>query len=177
MLIKAVGGAAPRIDASARLAENAAVTGEVELGAGVSVWYGAVLRGDSGAIRVGAGSNIQDNVTVHCASGMSTVIGEKVVVGHGAILHGCRVEDGSLIGMGAILLDGCVIGAGSVIGAGALIPPGKVIPPRSLVMGVPGKVVREVTGEEVRSTEENAAQYVKEGQENLLPPQGCCEMG
>lgn len=171
MLIKAINGATPQIDASARLAESAVVTGDMVLGADVSVWYGAVLRGDAGEIRVGRGSNVQDNVVVHCSAGMAAVIGENVVVGHGAVLHSCHIEDNCLVGMGAILLDGCVIGEGSIIGAGALVSPGKAIPPRSLVMGVPGKVMREVSEEEVRGTRDNAAQYVKEGRELLLPPQ------
>ena len=171
MIIKAVNGAAPRIDVTARLAENAVVTGDVTLGENVSVWYGAVLRGDSGRICAGSGSNVQDNVVVHCSAGMDTVIGENVVVGHGAVLHSCRIGDGCLVGMGAVLLDGCEIGSGSVVGAGALVPPGKIIPPGSLVMGVPGKVVRETTADEVRGTLENAARYVKEGREQLLPPE------
>ena len=171
MFIKAVNVVKPQIDPSARLAENTVVTGDVVLGAEVSVWYGAVLRGDAGEIRVGRGSNVQDNVVIHCSEGMPVVIGEGVVVGHGAILHSCRVEKDCLVGMGAILLDGCIIGEGSIIGAGALVSPGKEIPPRSLVMGVPGKVMREVSEEEVQSTRENAAQYIKEGWELLLPPQ------
>lgn len=172
MMIRSIGAAAPRIDPSARLAENAVIAGDVVLGADVTVWYGAVLRGDSAGIRIGRGSNVQDNVTIHCSPGVPAVIGESAVIGHGAILHSCRVENDCLVGMGAILLDGCVIGEGSVIGAGALVPPGKVIPPRSLVVGVPGKVIREISEEEVLATRENAAQYVKEGQEQLLPPEG-----
>ena len=153
----------PEIHPAARLAETAAVIGEVILEENVTVWYGAVLRGDVGPIRIGRGSNIQDNCTVHCAVDVPTVVGENVVVGHGAILHSCTVGDGCLIGMGAILLDGCVIGEGSVIAAGALVPPGKSIPPRSLVMGVPGRVVRQVTEEEAAATLANAARYVELG--------------
>ena len=116
-----------------------------------------------GPIRIGRGSNIQDNCTVHCAVDVPTVVGENVVVGHGAILHSCTVGDGCLIGMGAILLDGCVIGEGSVIAAGALVPPGKSIPPRSLVMGVPGRVVRQVTEEECAANLVNARRYTALG--------------
>ena len=120
---------------------------------------------------MGKGSNVQDNVVVHCSEGMPTLIGENVIVGHGAVLYSCRIEDGCLVGMGAVLLDGCAVGEGSIIGAGALVSPGKNIPPRSLVMGVPGKIMREVSEEEVQDTRKNAAQYIKEGKELLFPPQ------
>ena len=163
MLIRTAAGKTPAIAPTARAAESAALIGDVTLGENVTVWYGAVLRGDVGPIRIGPGSNIQDNCTVHCAVDVPTVVGENVVVGHGAILHSCTVGDGCLIGMGAILLDGCVIGEGSVIAAGALVPPGKSIPPRSLVMGVPGRVVRQVTEEEAAATLANAARYVELG--------------
>ena len=163
MLIRPFHDCTPEIHPAARLAETAAVIGEVILAENVTVWYGAVLRGDVGPIRIGRGSNIQDNCTVPCAVDVPPVVGENVVVGHGAILHSCTVGDGCLIGMGAILLDGCVIGEGSVIAAGALVPPGKSIPPRSLVMGVPGRVVRQVTEEEAAATLANAARYVELG--------------
>lgn len=163
MLIRSFQDFTPQIHPSARLAETAAVIGDVALEENVTIWYGAVLRGDVGPIRIGRGSNIQDNCTVHCAVDVPTVVGENVVVGHGAILHSCTVGDGCLIGMGSILLDGCVIGEGSVIAAGALVPPGKSIPPRSLVMGVPGRVVRQVTEEEAAATLANAARYVELG--------------
>lgn len=163
MLIRTAAGKTPAIAPTARAAESAALIGDVTLGENVTVWYGAVLRGDVGPIRIGRGSNIQDNCTVHCTVDVPTVVGENVVVGHGAILHSCTVGDGCLIGMGSILLDGCVIGEGSVIAAGALVPPGKSIPPRSLVMGVPGRVVRQVTEEEAAATLANAARYVELG--------------
>lgn len=163
MLIRSFQDFTPQIHPSARLAETAAVIGDVALEENVTIWYGAVLRGDVGPIRIGRGSNIQDNCTVHCAVDVPTVVGENVVVGHGAILHSCTVGDGCLIGMGAILLDGCVIGEGSVIAAGALVPPGKSIPPRSLVMGVPGRVVRQVTEEECAANLSNARRYTALG--------------
>ena len=163
MLIRPFQNIAPEIHPTARLAETAAVIGDVTLEENVTIWYGAVLRGDVSPIRVGKGSNIQDNCAVHCAVGVPTVVGENVTVGHGAILHSCTVEDGCLIGMGSILLDGCVIGAGSIVGAGALVPPGKVIPPRSLVMGVPGRVVRPVTEEEIAANLANGSHYVALG--------------
>ena len=166
MILKEANGA-PVIDPTARLAENAAVIGDVTLCGNVTVWYGAVLRGDAGPIRVEAGSNIQDNCVLHCGTGLPTTVGRDVVVGHGAILHSCTIGDGCTIGMGAVLLDGCTIGAGSVIGAGALVPPGKEIPPRSLVMGVPGKVVRQVEESEVEATVRNAEHYVELGRGQL----------
>lgn len=168
MPIRKAAGAVPAIDPTARAAENAVLVGDVKLGADVTVWYNAVLRGDVGPIRVGAGSNIQDNCTLHCAAGVPTEVGRNVVVGHGAILHSCVVEDGCLIGMGAVVLDGSVVGAGSIVGAGALIPPGKVIPPGSLVMGMPGRVVRQATEAEMAATLENAEHYIQLGREQLL---------
>ena len=111
-----------------------------------NVWPGCVLRGDQGSITIGAETSIQDGTIAHCTGGMSkTTIGARCTVGHRVVLHGCIVEDECLIGMGAILLDNCEIGTGSIIGAGALIPVGKKIPPRSKVMGVPGKIVGEVS--------------------------------
>ena len=163
MLIRSFQDFTPQIHPSARLAETAAVIGDVALEENVTIWYGAVLRGDVGPIRIGRGSNIQDNCTVHCAVDVPTVVGENVVVGHGAILHSCTVGDGCLIGMGSILLDGCVIGEGSVIAAGADVPPGTSIPPRSLDMGVPGRGVSQVTEEEAAATLANAARYVELG--------------
>lgn len=167
MIIRRYNGISPVFASSARLAENASVIGDVTLGGFVSVWYGAVLRGDVAPVRVGDGSNIQDNCVLHCARGKALTLGRNVTVGHGAILHSCTVEDGCLIGMGATLLDGCTVGEGSVIGAGALVPPGKVIPPHSLVMGVPGKVVRALTREEVAANLANAEHYVQLGHEML----------
>lgn len=167
MLIRSIGDVSPAVDPTVRGAENAVLVGDVALGENVSIWYGAVLRGDAGPIRIGPGSNIQDNCTLHCAAGAATEVGRNVVVGHGAVLHSCVVEDGCLVGMGAVVLDGSVIGAGSVVGAGALVPPGRQIPPGSLVMGVPGRVVRRVTGEEMAETLENAAHYADLGREQL----------
>jgi len=144
------------------VAPNATLIGEVELGDEASVWFGAVLRGDIGAIRVGPRTNVQDLACLHLTDGVSTTnIGADVTIGHGAILHGCTVGDGCLIGMGSILLDNAVIGAGSVIAAGALVPPRMIIPPRSLVKGSPAKIVREVSAEEGRLGVDGAAHYVE----------------
>jgi carbonic anhydrase/acetyltransferase-like protein (isoleucine patch superfamily) len=141
----------PRIDPEAWVHESAVIIGDVTLEPGVSIWPLCVLRGDQGAISIGANSNIQDGSVVHATGGLSTTrIGEGVVVGHRVILHGCIVEDDVLVGMGAILLDNCHIGRQSIIAAGAVVPMGKIIPPRSLVAGVPGRIVRTVTDEDVK---------------------------
>ena len=140
------------------VAETAAVIGDVTLGADCSVWFGASVRGDSAPITVGAGSNIQDNATVHCSDGAPAVIGKNVSIGHNAVVHSAAVEDDVLIGMGAVVLNGAVIGAGSIVGAGAVVTKGTVIPPNSLVMGVPGRVVRPVPP---GANLENARLYVE----------------
>jgi carbonic anhydrase/acetyltransferase-like protein (isoleucine patch superfamily) len=152
----------PRFGRDVFLAPNATVTGDVELGDEVSVWFGAVIRGDSGSARIGPRTNIQDLACVHMSRGLSSAeIGADVTVGHGAILHGCQVGDRCLIGMGAILLDNAEIGEGSIVAAGALVPARAKIPPRSLVVGSPGKVTREVTPEETEKVLKGVAQYVE----------------
>lgn len=134
----------PVIHSSAFIAPGAVVLGDVTIGRESSVWYTAVLRGDMAPITIGAETNLQDAVIVHVDEGVPCTIGSRVGVGHRAILHGCTVEDECLIGMGAIVLNGARIGTGSVVAAGAVVREGMQVPPRSLVMGVPGKVVREV---------------------------------
>jgi carbonic anhydrase/acetyltransferase-like protein (isoleucine patch superfamily) len=157
----AFGGKSPVVGRDVFVAPNATVIGDVTLGDEASVWFGAVLRGDIGAIRIGARSNLQDLACVHLTEGLSqTVVGADVTVGHGAILHGCSVGDRCLIGMGSIVLDGAVIGEGSLIAAGTLIPPRMVVPPGSLVRGNPGKVVRPVTAEEAKMGVLGATHYV-----------------
>jgi carbonic anhydrase/acetyltransferase-like protein (isoleucine patch superfamily) len=131
------------------IADSARVIGDVVLGDEVNVWYGSVLRGDVGSIRVGARSNVQDLTMIHVTGGeANTEVGQDVTIGHRAVIHGATVEDGCLIGIGAILLDGCRIGEGSVVGAGAVVTPGTVIPPRSLVLGMPARVVRAASDAE-----------------------------
>jgi carbonic anhydrase/acetyltransferase-like protein (isoleucine patch superfamily) len=132
----------PTLGARVVLSPGAAVVGDVRLGQDVSIWYGAVLRGDLAPVTVGARSNIQDGTVVHVADDGACEIGEETVVGHRAMLHACRIEAGCLIGMQATILDGAVIGHGSVVGAGALVTSRTVIPPRSLVLGTPARVVR-----------------------------------
>lgn len=132
------------IHPSAFIAATAAVMGDVTLGEDASVWYGAVLRGDMAPIVIGPQSNIQDGTIIHVDEGVPCTVGRRVGVGHRVILHGCTVEDECLVGMGSILLNGARIGSGSVIAAGAVIPEGMQIPAKSLVMGVPGRIVRPV---------------------------------
>ena len=170
-MLQAYGNLRPQIDPAARVAETAVVVGEVSVEAGASLWYGAVLRGDEAPIRVGRDSNIQDNAVLHCDEDFPMTVGRGVTVGHGAILHGCTVEDGALIGMGAVLLNGCVIGAGSLVAAGALVTQGAVIPPGSLVVGSPAKVRRPLRGEEAAELARDAEKYLRLSAE-LLPPAG-----
>lgn len=158
-LIKAINGRAPELHADSWVAPNATVIGQVTLGAKASVWYGAILRAEFEPITVGAGSNLQDNVTVHVDPGFPAAIGAGVSVGHNAVLHGCTVEDGCLVGMGAVVLNGALIGEGSLVAAGAVVAQGAVIPPRSLVAGVPGKVRRELSEDEVAQNRLNAQVY------------------
>lgn len=160
-LIMGVGGVEPRVDPAAFTAPTSVVVGDVELAAGASVWYQTVLRGDGGPIAIGADSNIQDNSTVHVDPGFPMTVGERVSVGHNAVLHGCTIEDDCLVGMGATVLNGAVIGAGSLVAAQALVPQGMRVPPRSLVAGVPAKVKRELTDEEFAGIQLNAAAYLK----------------
>ena len=159
-LILSVNGGAPQLHAESWVAPNASVIGPVTLAAKASVWYGAVLRAEFEPIEIGAGSNIQDNVTVHVDPGFPATIGADVSVGHNAVLHGCTIADGCLIGMGAIVLNGARVGAGSLIAAGAVVAQGADIPPGSLVAGVPGKVRRELSADEVVANRTNAQVYV-----------------
>ena len=141
-MIYALDGLAPTLHPDAWVAPDATLIGRVVLEEGASVWFGAVLRGDNEEVRVGAGSNVQDNAVLHTDIGYPLTIGANCTIGHRVMLHGCTVGDGSLIGMGATLLNGARIGRGCLIGAGALITEGKDIPDFSLVMGAPGRVVR-----------------------------------
>ena len=152
----------PKIHETCFLAESSSVIGKVTMGQDSSVWYGAVLRGDVESIKIGERTNVQDNVTIHVASGYETVIGDDVTIGHNAVVHGCKVGNRVLIGMGAIVLDGAIIEDDVIIGAGALIPPGKVISSKSLVVGSPGKVVKTLGDEALQGLLDSAKVYVKE---------------
>ncbi|MBX3309098.1 MAG: gamma carbonic anhydrase family protein [Cryobacterium sp.] len=160
-LIVSFGGNSPAVDESAFVAPNATLIGRVSLGPESGVFYGAVLRGDTDQIRLGARSNLQDNVVVHCDVGVPTTIGSGVSVGHGAVVHGCTIEDDCLIGMGATVMNGAVIGTGSLVAGGAVVLEGTVIPPRSLVAGIPAKVRREISDDELDAIKANASHYVE----------------
>ena len=159
-LILAFNGHTPQIDAAAFVAPNATLIGQVSVDADASVFYGAVLRADTDAIFIGAGSNIQDNVSVHCDAGLPMTLGARVSVGHSAVLHGCTIEDDCLIGMGATVLNGALIGAGSLVAAGAVVLEGTVVPPGSLVAGVPARVRRQLSDDERAGVTANAVHYV-----------------
>lgn len=151
----------PVIHDTAWVAPNATLIGRVTLAERSSVFYGTVLRGDRDEIVLGSGSNLQDNVTVHCDPGSPVHIGAGVSVGHAAVLHGCTVEDDCLIGMGATVLNRAVIGEGSLVAAGAVVLEDTVIPPRSLVAGVPAKVRRQLSDDEAAHVRQNAATYLQ----------------
>lgn len=160
-MIRAFGARQPQVHADAFVVDSAVVLGDVVLGARASVWFNAVVRGDMEPIRIGAESNVQDNATLHVVGGKyGTYVGERVTIGHGAIVHGCTVGDDCLIGMGAIVLDGAEIGAETLVGAGALVTPGSKIPPRSLVLGSPAKRVRALTDEELERIRRSGRNYL-----------------
>ena len=148
----------PKLHPSVYIAPTACVIGDVELGEHSSVWFGAVLRGDEVAIRIGTRTNIQDGVIIHGDSGQDVHIGNDVTVGHGAIIHGCVIEDGALIGMGAVVLDGAVIESGALVAAGAVVSPGKRVGANTLWAGVPAKPLRELQPED-SVIEHNAEHY------------------
>jgi carbonic anhydrase/acetyltransferase-like protein (isoleucine patch superfamily) len=152
--------AKPRIDPTAFVAQSAVVVGDVTLAPHSSVWPLCVLRADINSIEIGEGSNVQDGTIVHLADDYGVKVGRHVTIGHAAMIHACVIEDDCLIGMRATILDGAVIGAGSIVAAGALVTKGTVIPPRSLVVGMPGKVVRSLTDEEVESNRRLARKYI-----------------
>jgi len=149
----------PDLSQAAFVAPNASVMGQVAIGIGASIWYGAVVRGDVEKIDIGAYSNIQDGAVLHGDPGQVTFLGDYVTVGHRAVIHGSHIETGCLIGIGAIILNGVRVGQGSIIGAGAVVT--KDVPPRSLIMGVPGKKIREVSEEEAQDLIDHAQRYAK----------------
>jgi len=151
----------PKIHPSCYISETADIIGEVTLEEDVNVWFGTVIRGDENYVKVGRGTNIQDNCTLHIARDLPCILGENVTVGHGAIVHACTIGDRVLVGMGAIILNGAVIEDDVIIGAGSLVPPGRRIPSGSMVMGTPGKVVRSLTKEEMDYFEVSAKNYVE----------------
>ncbi len=164
MSIYSLSALTPRIAPSAWVAPNASVIGDVTLGERVSIWFGAVLRGDIDRISIGAGSNIQDGSVCHADPGRPLLVGEHVTVGHMVMLHGCTIGDHCLIGIGAVVMNGAVIGKNSVVGAGSLVTEGKEFPDGSLIMGSPAKVVRQLDAAALEKLQQNAANYVKNGQ-------------
>ncbi len=153
-------GMKPEIHPETFIAEGARIIGRVVLARGVSIWYNSVLRADIAAISIGENTNIQDACVLHVDFGLDTVLGAGVTVGHGAILHACRVGDNCLVGMGATILDGAVIPENSIVGAGSLVPPKKTYPPGTLILGSPAKVARTLSEEEIRHLAEHAGLYV-----------------
>lgn len=151
----------PKVDPTAFVAPSATLIGQVTLGAEASAFYGVVVRGDTNAITVGDRSNLQDNVVLHADPGFPTTIGSGVSVGHTAVVHGCTIEDDCLVGMGATIMNGAVVGTGSLVAGGAVILEGQVIPPGSLVAGVPAKVRRPLTEDEIQGVRDNASHYVE----------------
>ena len=170
VMIRTLGGATPKIAATAYIDPSAQVIGDVIVGEGCSIWPNATVRGDVHSIRIGNETNVQDNAVLHVdgpkseTGGFALHIGNRVTIGHAVVLHGCTVEDDALIGIGAIVLNGAKIGQGAVIAAGALIPEGMEVPAGMLAMGVPAKVRREVTPEERERFVVNARHYVKLGE-------------
>ncbi len=160
-MIKPFIGKTPEIGKEVYISETAVVIGDVVLGDYVNIWFGSVVRGDMHYIKIGSKTNIQDNSVIHVTTGISpTNIGSGVTIGHGAIIHGCTINDNCMIGMGAIIMDDAKIGEGSLIGAGSLVPPKMHVPPRSLVVGVPGKLVRSVSTDEYEMILERPQEYV-----------------
>lgn len=150
----------PQIGRNSWISETATIIGNVKIGDNVGIWFGVVLRGDVAPIEIGNNTNIQDNSVVHSEVGYPTKIGNGVTIGHNSIIHGCEIGDDTLIGMGAIILNGAKIGKNCIIGAGSVITEGKIIEDNSLVLGVPGKVVRKVTDEEIKRIKENSRAYI-----------------
>lgn len=155
----------PVIHETAFVADNATVRGNVTIGEGAGIYFGAVLRAETDPITIGPGSNIQDNCVLHADPGFPTSVGRDCTVGHAAILHGCTIGDNTLIGMGAILLNGARVGRDCIVGAGALVPQGMEIPDGSLAFGSPAKVRRAMTTEEIESNRAAAAFYCREAEE------------
>ncbi|THF66245.1 gamma carbonic anhydrase family protein [Pseudothauera nasutitermitis] len=160
MPIYALGDRTPRFGEGCWVADNATVIGRVEAGRDVSIWYNAVIRGDNDPIVIGDGTNIQDGSILHNDDGVPLTIGAHVTIGHMVMLHGCTIGDGTLVGINAVVLNNAVIGRECLIGANALIPEGKVIPDRSLVVGSPGRIIRELSDADIAGLRANARHYV-----------------
>ncbi len=168
MAIKPYKNILPKLGSEVFIEESAQVIGDVTMGDQSSVWFNAVVRGDVNYIKIGSRTNVQDNSVLHVSRDtFPLIVGDDVTIGHNVTLHGCVVEDACLIGMGSIILDGAVIGTESFIGAGALVKEGMVIPPRSLVVGLPAKVVRELTEEEIAGLYSSASHYIGDSKDYM----------
>lgn len=162
MILRSYDGKSPRLGERVFVAENVTLIGDITLGDDCSIWYGAVLRGDVNSISIGARTNIQDNCVLHVSYGTHAIdIAEEVTIGHGVIAHGCTIERGALIGMGSRVLDGARVGALALIGAGALVGEGMEIPPRTLAVGVPARVKRDLRMDEIARLEQSWRHYVE----------------
>ena len=161
-----INGRSPADHGAAFVAENATLAGCVRLAKESSVWYGAVLRADTGCITIGENTNVQDNAVLHTGPGLDVKVGKGVSIGHGAIVHGCTVGDHCLIGMHATLLNHCVVGKNCIIGAGALVPEGMVIPDNSVAVGVPARVIKTIRDDQLAHNIENAEAYVEMGRQH-----------
>lgn len=161
MKINDIKSVKPTIDASVKLFKGSHVIGDVTIGEKSSVWYNAVIRGDKGPIVIGKNSNVQDNCVIHCSDTLTTSLGNYVSVGHGAIIHGSEIGENVIIGMNATILNNVKIGNDSIVGAGSVLTEGKEFPDRSLILGTPGKLIRELTDEEVEKLKLNALIYVE----------------
>ena len=153
-------GVRPRLHPSVFVAQGARIVGDVEIGEGSSVWFNTVIRGDIAPVRIGRRTNVQDGCVLHVKTGLPFTVGDEATFGHGVMAHACVIEDLCLLGIGCVVLDGAVIGRGSVIGAGAVVSPGTIVPPNSLVLGVPGKVVRNLGPESAERNRLLADGYV-----------------
>ena len=169
-MITTFSGMTPTVEDGAWVADNATVLGDAEIGAGSGIWFGAVVRADTASIRIGRDTNVQDNCVLHADPGAPLSIGDRVSIGHLAVLHGCTVESDVLIGMGAIVMNNARIGSGSLVAAGAVVLEGTEVPAGSLVAGVPGKVRRPLTDEELEQVRTNALRYVDRARRHLESP-------
>src|ERR1700758_1910004 len=161
-MIRSFSGTHPQIHPTAFIAESAQLIGDVHVGEQASIWFGTVVRGDMFYIRIGDRTNVQDNCVLHTRTGEKpTILEDEITVGHSVTLHGCYIERSSLIGIGSIVLDDVRVGAQSLVAAGSLISPGTIIPPRSLVLGMPGRVKRSLTDEEVAGLDRYWQNYVE----------------
>jgi carbonic anhydrase/acetyltransferase-like protein (isoleucine patch superfamily) len=169
-MITTFAGMTPTVEDGAWIADNATVLGDAEIGAGSGIWFGAVVRADTTSIRIGRDTNVQDNCVLHADPGAPLTIGDRVSIGHLAVLHGCTVESDVLIGMGAIVMNKARIGSGSLVAAGAVVLEGTDVPAGSLVAGMPGKVRRPLTDEELEQVRTNAVRYVDRARQHLESP-------